>query len=166
MAAVLLTCNQTVPGPEHPGTPALVFYDNGEWEIAYNGDVDYLRDNPSFVGDELVSEILSELSLELGDDEMDQVDGNTILFLDVTIETGHGSTPILALFDDGVCQIMEQGEAQLLMEADGGVFNFIHLPELLDDIRKFLSLHRDGMFGREEEDDRPLLNFEEDEERD
>ena len=163
--AVLLTCNSNVPGPEHPGTPALVFFDNGDWEIAFNGDVDYISDSPAYVGTDLVSKILSELSLEYDGDEMDEVDGETILFIDITIEETGPAIPVLALFDDGFSQIMAAGDAQMLIGSDGGVFNYVQLAEFMDDLRKFLSKNRTAMFGRDDEDERPPLDFE-DEDRD
>lgn len=163
--AVLLTCNQHVPGPDHPGTPALVFFDNGDWEIAFNGDVDYISDSPAYVGTDLVSKILSELSLEYDGDEMDEVDGETILFIDITVTETGPSLPVLALFDDGFSQIMEVGDAQKLIDTNGGVFNFVQLAEFMDDLRKFLSKNSTKMFGRDDADERPPLDFE-DEDRD
>lgn len=163
MTAVLLTCNTTVPAVDHPGTPALVFFDNGQWEIAYNGDVGYISESPAFVGSITVIELLNELA-DLNDcDEMDEVDGDIILFIDLTIEAGAEDEPVIGLWEDGVAEIMFRDSVEHMIEigSTDNIYNYIPLPEFMDDLRKFVSLHREGMFGRDDEDGRPPLNFEE-----
>ena len=165
MASVLLTCYQNIPGVDRPGTPALVFFDNGDWEIAFNGDVDYISESPAYVGSELVAELLSEISLELDGDEMDSVDGEVILFIEATIETGTGEELVLALWDDGVVTAMMRADVESMIANDDDrplsrVFNYIPLPDFFDDLRKFLSRNRTKMFGHDEDDDRASLDFE------
>lgn len=168
MASVLLTCYQNIPGVDRPGTPALVHFDNGDWEIAFNGDVDYISESPAYVGSNLIAELLSEISLELDGDEMDSVDGEVILFVEATIETGVPDELVLGLWRDGEASVMSRADAAFMIEADQdeeqGVYNFVPLPDLFDDLRKFLSRNRTKMFGHDEDDERPSLDF--DEERD
>jgi hypothetical protein len=165
MASVLLTCNTMVPNIENPGTPALVYFDDGQWEIAYNGDVGYISESPKFVGSVTIIELLNELAGHEDFDEMDEVDGNIILFTQLTIETADEGEPVVALWDDGTAEIMCRVFAERMIDVGGddNVYNFVTLPEFFDDLRKFTSNHAEGMFGRDDEDGRPPLAFGEEE---
>lgn len=160
MAASLLTLNTTIPAADLPGTPVVVVYDNGDWEIAFAGDVDYIQEgNDSFHSHHAFSEVfvLVMIHFEIGDeDDLDVSDGIIYFEISETVNEGADDEPVLVIFQDGEVDVTERYHAQNMVDQDTAmteVQNFIPLTDLFKDFAKFRARHEDIMFGEADYDD-------------
>ena len=155
MPAALLTLNTAVPVSEHPGTPAIVVYDNGDWEIAFQGDVDYIREGSSnYLGYFTFIDLFVDVMIffDIGDvDDLDVSGDRAILFIEEQIATGEEAEPVMLIYGDGEFDVMHRSEAEGLIELDpDAAFNFIPLVDLFKDFAKWRGLADDEMlWGRE-----------------
>lgn len=152
MPASLLTLNTTIPSIDNPGTPVVVVFDNGDWEIAFAGDVDYIEEgsnnfhsHATFI-DVFISTMIH---FDMGDaDDLDESDGVVYLMISETVETGDEEEPVLLVYQDGETDVMERYHAEKMIETDPTVaLNFIPLIDLFEDFRTFRSRHDEMMFG-------------------
>ena len=75
------------------------------------------------------------------------------LFISISIDEGSLEEPVIIVWDDGEMDVCERLHAEKLVEnEDSGVFNFIHIPEFMDDLRRFLAHNQDAMFEADEEE--------------
>lgn len=160
MPASLISLNTTVPAPHMPGSPTLVVFDNGDWEIALQRDADYLAERSSgFLCSDSVSNILTCLSLEYDGEEMDETGDEVILFLSITVESDDLEEPVVGIWESGEIDIFERYHAEkMVANKDSGLFNFIPVSDFMEDLRRFLATNRAAMF--EEIEDDMSLNFE------
>lgn len=156
----LITINTTVPAPNRPGAPHLVFFDNGDWEIACKGDVRFIEDSDRYVGATPAAEVLTALALEYDLDEMDEVDGLSTLYISVSVPVDCPEEPVIVLYDDGEFDVYERLDAEELVAIaeKSGVFNFIPFVDFMDELRMFVTNKRRDMMSRTS--DEP--NFDED----
>jgi len=149
----LLTINTTVPEAGSYGVPEIVFFDNGDWDIVFSGDVPVIEDNSAYVGSLNSIEFMNELRLINDYNACDEVDRGVLLFIEVTIDEGTFEEPVLGIYTEGDSFITERFHAERLLEEDGMFFNFIPVVEIMDDLRKFISRNLDTMFPVDEIDD-------------
>lgn len=152
----LLTINTNVPGREEPGTPVLAFYDNGDWEIAFLGDTDYLKvNNPTYVGYQLVVDVLNAFNLDFPElDEADEDEDGILLYTQYEVTEGAFDEPVIVLYDDGEIDVYAREHAEQMVSdvAASGVFNFIPVVDFLDDLRTFRARNAEEMFDWREND--------------
>ena len=144
-----LTINTTVPAAEHPGTPVIVFYSNGDWEVTFLGDTDYIESgNAFYVGFITAIDALTELRFEFDFDAVD-TDGTVAhLYVEGTVNTDADDEPVLALYEDGEAELFVRADiAEMLAIEDSGVFNFIPFVDILEELSTFVSAKREEMFG-------------------
>jgi hypothetical protein len=160
MTASLLTLNTTIPAADKPGTPVVVIYENGDWEIAFAGDVDYIQEgNDSFHSHHAFSEVfvLVMIHFEIGDeDDLDVSDGVIYFTISETVNEGDEDEPVLVIFQDGECDVTERYHAESMVDADKSmdvIQNFIPLLELFKDFATFRAQHEEMMFGHGVDDD-------------
>lgn len=147
MAAALLTINTEVPTADHPGTPSLVLYDNGDWEIAFAGDVSYIEEtSKAFLGSEKVIHLLDELLLSYDQDPLDQTEDRAHLFVSIGITTGIADEAVVGFWQDGECEVMCRINAEKLVEIDDEFANFVPMVDMFDELRSFVSYHATDMF--------------------
>lgn len=151
MATAPLKLFTTVPAPEHPGAPILICYENGDWEFTYAKEADYVT---GVVMSENVASILSEVSMDFGGDEMDQVDGNSLIELDITVTSAGAREDVLGIFLDGEFAVMDRSAAEAMIELEQDIFNFIPLTDFMDEFSRYVQHHRSAMF--EQADEAPL----------
>lgn len=151
--STMLSLNVTIPTTNNPGTPVVVVYDNGDWEIAFAGDVDYIQEGDSYHSHHLISEVfvLVMLYFDMGDeDDLDISDD--VIYFTVSEETvaGADNEPVLVIFHDGEIDITERRDALAMAENDlvvTSVQNFIPLLDVFEDLSKFCQQHAEMMFG-------------------
>lgn len=167
MSASRLTIDTQVPTIDHPATPVIIIYDNGDWEIAFSGDVDYITETSSnFFCNEYFINFFVGLMIyfDLGDvDDLDVSGDTVILFLEEPNKPGSADEPVLVIWDDGQTEVMARAEAEGLMSIDSdAVFNFIPADDLFEDfaewsgrasVEEALFSRDDADHGDEEEDD-------------
>ena len=158
MRPSLLTINTTVPTEDRNGTPVIVFFDNGDWEIVLQGEVDAIEEGtPSFLGSVTFIDFFIGLMVlfDIGDaDDLDVSDEVAYLAISETVIPGGEDEPVLLIWDDGETDVMERGEAEGIIDSDPDQGrNFITALELFEDYRHFSERHRDAMFGETVEDD-------------
>lgn len=147
MANQLLTINSEVPSRDLPGTPAVVFYDNGDWEIAFDGDVSYIDEtSPNYLGSVKVIDIIDELRLLEDDDVCDVDDDRTVLFLSTYTNVGSAGEYVVGVLADGSSTIMFRVQAERMVEKEAAMHNFVPVVDLLEELRSFVSYHGDEMF--------------------
>lgn len=149
----MLTINSRVPH-DAPGEPVMVFYDHGDFEIAFNGDVEYIRENSNseIIGVARLAEVISDLNVYLGDTALaPEKDGSFILFVSGVTVAGDPDEAVIEFTEDGSWRIVGLAEAEAAIE-DGESYNFITMIEVLADAREFVSYHRDDFFDGSEED--------------
>lgn len=156
MPASLLTINTMIPAIERPGTPMIVAYDNGDWELAFLGDVDYIVEGSSnFHSAQSFIEFFIGLMIyfDMGDADDLDVSGDVVyLAISETIITGQYDEPVLLIYQDGEMDVMAREEAENIIHIDPDVgMNFISALELFEDFRTFRSRHEDVMFADDEE---------------
>lgn len=166
MPASLLTLNTNVPSAYLPGTPAIVVFDNGDWEIAYAGDVDYIAEGSSnYFGVVLFIDFFVDLMIffDIGDvDDLD-VSGETVnLFLEETVDAGGIGEPVLLIWDDRETDVMERYEAESIIKTKpDAALNFISALDLFEEFCRWRgSVSEEIMFGGDaveqpDEDDEP-----------
>lgn len=148
----LLTINARVPF-EQPGEPVIVFYDHGDFEIAFGGDVDYIREtsNSEVIGVAQVAQVVSDLNVFLGDTALaPEKDGSFILFVSGITVAGDEDEAVLVFTDAGEWRIATMAEAESEIES-GIAYNFVTLLEVLEDVRQFVHYHKDDFFDGEAE---------------
>jgi hypothetical protein len=160
MTKALLTLNTTIPAADHDGTPVVIIYDNGDWEIAFAGDVYYIREgNDSFHSHHAFSEVfvLAMIHFETGDeDDLDVSDGIIYFEISEVINVGDEDEPVLVIFQDGECDVTERYHAQAMADSDNTmdvIQNFIPLFDLFKDFSTFRARHEELMFGEGMESD-------------
>lgn len=160
MSASLLTINTTIPAADRPGTPVVVLYENGDWEIAFAGDMDYIQEgNSAFYSAHPFAEIFALILIffEIGDeDDLDVSDGVIYFELSEKVTKGAEEEPVLLIYTDGEMDVIERYHAENMVRADTSmqiVQNFIPLLELFEDFETFRSRHEDIMFGEADMDD-------------
>lgn len=158
MAASLLTINTVVPANDRPGTPVIVYYDTGDWEIAMAGDVDYIEESSkAFLGYETFIDFFVGLMIffDLGTaDDLDYDFNNSVTYLMIseTVNTGSDEEPVLLIYQDGTSDVMFRAQAEGLVAAGDG-FNFIPAVDLFEDFRTYRARHEDVMFAEGDEDE-------------
>jgi len=159
MTASLLTLNTTIPAADLPGTPVVVVYENGDWEVAFAGDVDAIQEgNDSFHSHHAFSEVfvLVMIHFEMGDeDDLDVSDGVIYFTISETVNEGAEDEPVLVIFQDGEIDVTERYHAESMVATDPTmdvIQNFIPLLELFKDFAKFRGRHEDIMFGESDFD--------------
>lgn len=158
MRPSLLTINTTVPDQSLPNTPVVIFFDNGDWEIGFLNDVDYIAEgSSSFLGSVTIIDFFVGLMIyfDIGDaDDLDVSDEVVYLSLSENVIPGGEDEPVMLIWDDGTTDVMERGEAEGIIDSDPDQGrNFITAIELFEDYRHFSERHRDAMFGETVEDD-------------
>src|SRR6478735_12365975 len=138
MPASLLTLNSVVPPVEHPGTPAIVIYDNGDWEIAHDGDVDYIAEGSSnFFATVHFVEFFIDLMIyfDIGDrDDLDVSGDRVILFIEETVTAGALDEPVMLIWSDTETDVMDRAEAEGIIASDtNAALNFIPVLDLFAD---------------------------------
>lgn len=149
--ASLLTINTVVPTTERDGSPIIVFYDNGDWEIALLGDADYIEESSnSFVGYETFVDFFVGLMIlyDMGDvNDLDVSDDIVYLMISQTVYIGRYDEPVLMIFQDGSSDVMEREQAEKIIQTDPEAgFNFIPALDIFEDFRTFRARHEDVMF--------------------
>lgn len=146
MAQALLTVNSEVPS-QGPAVPVLAVFDNGAWEIAFDGDVDHIAEtNPAFLAATPVHEILNELLMLFDEDPMEEVDDRLLLFVSLTIPTGAENEPVILIWEDGSTEIMDHGNAEALITSTDEAHNFVPLTDLFEELRSWLSYNHENLF--------------------
>lgn len=162
MPASLLTINTTIPTADEPGSPVIVLYENGDWEVAFAGDVDYIKEgNNSFHSYHSFADVFvsTMVFFELGDeDDLDVSDGIIYFSMSEKITPGDEMEPVLIIYEDDMVEVMERYHAEQMTIADltmSIVQNFIPLIELFEEFEKFRERNEHTMFGGEglDEDD-------------
>jgi len=162
----LLTLNTTVPSEEYPGTPAVVVYDNGDWEIVFNGDVDYIaHDSSSFFCSMTFIQFFIELiyHYDLGDeDDLDVSDGVVTLFIEQPCVVNESDEPVLMIWADGQFEVLDRDEAESIFKMDRDtVANFIPVADLIADFQEWRGRMGDSVFPERDDDD-DSVNVDED----
>lgn len=140
----LLTISSNIPLSDHPSTPAIVMQDNGDWEIAFDGDVGYIKDtSPTFLGAVQVIEIFNELRLLNDYDEIDDDGVRAHLFIELSVDTGTPEEPVVGFWNDGSSTVMDLETAQNLLVEDADFYNFITFADLLPEVRTFVHYNQD-----------------------
>jgi hypothetical protein len=160
MPASLLTLNTTIPTADEPGAPVVVVYETGDWEIAFAGDVDYIKEgNDSFHSYHSFTDVFvsTMIFFELGDeDDLDVSDGVIYFTISETVQTGQEEEPVLIIFEDDMVEVMERYHAEQMVLSDRTmdiVQNYIPLIELFEEFAKFRARHEDIMFGEGQDDE-------------
>lgn len=143
-----LSINTTVPAEDNPGTPVIVFYSNGDWEIAFLGDTDYIESgNSYYVGYVTAIDALTDLRFEFDFEAVDSDGEVAHLFVEGYTFKDAPSELVLVLYDIGETDLMERETAEHMIAAeDSGVFNFIPYIDLIDELRRFVAIKRHEMF--------------------
>lgn len=140
-----LSINQTVPAAECPGTPVIAFYSNGDWEIAFLGDTDYIESgNSYYVGFITAIDALTELRFEFDFDAVDDDGEVAHLYVEGYTVKDSAEELVLTLYDDGEAELMDRETASQMVAADDGAFNFIPFIDILEELRSFIAIKRDG----------------------
>ena len=154
MPASLLTLNTTIPSVDHPGSPVLIIYENGDWEVAFSGDVDYIREgNNSYHSHHTYADIFvgTMIFFEMGDeDDLDVSDGIIYFQISETIDQGGEEEPVLLIYSDGEIDVIERYHAEQMIFNDPTmevVQNFVPLLDVFEDFRTFRGQHEEMMFG-------------------
>jgi hypothetical protein len=163
----ILSIDSDIPGSEEANTPVLVFYDNGDWEVAFAGDVDYIRDkSPAFVGSGTLIEIFNELLLVNGFDEIDEQGTRATLLVDLPVTVGALDEPVVGYWLSGEFDTMLREHAEQLVKAspdpDVRLHNFIPVVDLVKETRNFLRYHAEDLAEDDDitDDDNELLEDE------
>ncbi len=156
--ASLLTLNTTVPTIDRVGTPYIVFFDNGDWEIAMQGDIEFIiESSTNFLGAEPFIDFFIGLMIffDLGDaDDLDVSDGLAYLMISETVQAGGGDEPVMLIYQDGVTDVVTRQEAENIISLDPNVgYNFIPALDLFEDYRTYRARHEDVMFSDGDEDE-------------
>ncbi len=141
----LITINSTIPH-SGPAAPVIVFFDDGRWEIAHDGDVHYITHGPTS-GDLDPSFIAAPALLPLLDDWLAIIelphlvtdDTNTALFLNQTVDVGRWDEPVIVLFADGDAEVTDRETAEQSATDDEDFVNFISIDDLVSDLREFVA---------------------------
>ena len=136
--STLLFLDTEVPDRDSPGAPAFVFYDNGDWEIAFAGDLDYIKGSSAYLGSATIIEVIDSLNTEFDLELVDENDGTAFLYTSIEITEEADDEPLLVLHDDGEFDIQERANAVELVDAAGGAYNFVSLVELFEELERFL----------------------------
>ena len=146
-----------VPAPDLPNSPYVVFYENGDWNIEFGSDVEYLEatmlTSGSCVG------VLQKFSDEEFDVDSEGVDIYLEVEFDAQIEE-----PVVLVWNDGRLTAGDRFQADKLVRSENeNFYSFIPLSELIDDLNKFIKRHADMMFDDyfDDDDDFQPLNFDE-----
>ncbi len=150
-SASLLTINTAVPAAERDGTPYVVVYDNGDWEIAFKGDVEYIAEQSlNFHSAQSFIEFFVGLMIfyEIGDiDDLDVADDLAYLMISRPVFAGRYDEPVLFIYQDGEMDVMDREVAENMIKHEPDVgFNFIPALDLFEDFRTFRSRYEDVMF--------------------
>lgn len=156
--------SKTVPSADRPGSPFLYFCDNGDWDIAFAGDLSYIEDYTSaYVGGVSVISIFDELADMNDQEEMD--DDGEVVHLLATIEVPDDDdmeAPVLELSLDGTCTPSDRWLAEKsIMSPTFDTFNFIPLADFFEELARFIANNKRNMFDDREMD--PPYRLEEDE---
>jgi hypothetical protein len=160
MPASLLTLNTAVPPAEHPGTPAIVIFDNGDWEIAYKGDTDYIAEgSDSYVGYVTFIDFFVSMMIffDIGDvDDLDVSGDRVNLFIEERVNHHAYDEPVLLIWDDGESDVMERCEAESILKTDPEmVTNFIAAVDLFADFCVWRSRVGDDLWDSDIESEEP-----------
>lgn len=153
----LLTLNTIIPNG-YPADPVLVFHDNGSWEIAFAGDVDYIRNygepamagtDITYVGHAPVVDIIDKYLALLGKPALSRYADADIstahLFLSVSAPYNCPEEPVVAVYFDGTVRVMTEWMASRDLDEDENLLNYIPLAALIEDIRTFVSTNVEAM---------------------
>ena len=137
--STLLFLDTEVPDRDAPGTPAFVFYDNGDWEIAFAGDLDYIKGSSAYLGSATMIEVIDYLNTDYDLELVDENDGTAFLYTSIEITEEADNEPLIVLHDDGEFDIYERAIAvELVNNEDSGVYNFVSLVEVFEELERFL----------------------------
>lgn len=140
----LITINSSIPH-SGPAEPALVFFDDGRWEIAYAGDVDYIKHgfgettDDSFVGTVSVLTLLDEWLAIIELDPLERDGENVILFLNQTVDVGRWDEPVVVLFANGDAEVTYRETAEQSSTDDEDFVNFVTIDDLVAELREFVA---------------------------
>jgi hypothetical protein len=153
--STLLTLNTHIPSFGQPGSPVIVVFDNGDWEIAFAGDVDYISEgSSSFFVAVPFTEFFVDLMIffDLGDvDDLDVMGDTTNIFISENITAGANNEPVLLIWQDKESEVLNRADAHDIFNIDTeNVLNFIPVIEIIEDFRKFRSARADAMFEDQE----------------
>lgn len=155
MTKTLITLNTSVPTMPLPGSPVIMVFDNGDWEIGFAGDVNYVAEWSSnfFIAVPFADFFVDMMIFfDLGDvDDLDVSGDQTNLYISETVTVGSDDEPVLFIWDDREAEVMERRDAEMLVVQEEGI-NFIPVAEIVEDFRKFRAERDEEMFTRTEED--------------
>lgn len=145
-----------VPAPDLPNSPYLVFYENGDWNIEFGNDIEYLESATLTSGS-----CVSVLQM-FADEEFDVDSEGVDIYLEIDFETTL-EEPVVLIWSDGRATAGDRYQADKLVRNENeNFFSFIPLTELIEDINKFITRHGDMMFDDFfDDDDFQPLNFDE-----
>lgn len=157
---MVLTLNTYIPSVDLPGSPVIVVFDNGDWEIAFNGDVDYISEgSPNFFVAVPFTEFFVDLMIffDLGDiDDLDVMGDTTNIFIEETITPGANNEPVLLIWQDKAAEVLDRADAHDIFNINTeDALNFIPVAEIIEDFQKFRSTYADVMFSVRIDDDEP-----------
>lgn len=135
-----LELNATVPDRGHPGSPVLVYFDNGDWEIAFAGDVDFIeRGSNHFAGSVSVIDLITEARALFDFDGVDSDGEVAHLYIEGETNVGKQDEDVFILYETDEPFMTVREHAENLIKEDDEAFNFIPLVDLLEDIRDFVA---------------------------
>jgi hypothetical protein len=146
--------SKTVPSETRPGSPFLYFCDNGDWDIAFAGDLSYIEDYTSaYVGGVSVITIFNELADMADQEEMDD-DGEVVhLLASIEVPEDAMEAPVLELGLDGSCTPSDRWLAEKSITSDTfDIYNFIPLTDFFEELARFIANNKRNMFDDREMD--------------
>jgi len=146
-----------VPEADSPTCPLLVFYENGDWNIEFAGDVEFIKSN-------ILTTLNCAMLLQLfSDEEFDYDSEGCDIYLELEVESDI-EEPVVLIWCDGRATAGDRFQAEnLIRNGNTDFYNYIPLSELVEDIAKFITRHSDMMFDDSYgDDDFQPLNFDED----
>ena len=146
-----------VPAPDMMTSPYVVFYENGDWNIEFGGDVEFIESNV------LTSGSCVSIFQMFAEEEFDCDSEGVDIYLEIESETSLDE-PVVLIWSDGKATAGDRYQAdKLVKNANPDFYSYIPLNELIDDLNKFILRHGDMMFDETYGgDDVQPLNFDED----
>lgn len=145
---------KTVPIESRPGSPFLFFCDNGDWDIAFGGDLPYIEDYTSaFVGAVSVISLFNTLADMQDAEEMDEDSEVAHLLLTIEVPDDDMEAPVLELSLDGSCTPSDRWLAEKSIGREEiDVFNYIPVADFLEELGRFITNNKRNMFDDREMD--------------